>query len=29
VQALVKALQSEEIRKFIEEKYSGAVVPTF
>lgn len=29
VQALVKALQSEEIRKFIEENYSGAVVPTF
>jgi D-methionine transport system substrate-binding protein len=29
VQALVKALQSEEIRTFIEEKYSGAVVPTF
>lgn len=29
VQALVKALQSEEIRKFIEEKYNGAVVPTF
>ena len=29
IQALVKALQSDEIRKFIEEKYSGAVVPTF
>lgn len=29
VQALLKALQSEEIRKFIEEKYTGAVVPTF
>lgn len=29
VQALVKALQSEEVRKFIEEKYEGAVVPTF
>lgn len=29
IQALVKALQSDEVRKFIEEKYSGAVVPTF
>lgn len=29
IQALVKALQSEEIRKFIEEKYNGAVVPVF
>ncbi len=29
IQALVKALQSDEIRKFIEEKYKGAVVPVF
>lgn len=29
IQALVKALQSDEIRKFIEEKYKGSVVPTF
>jgi D-methionine transport system substrate-binding protein len=29
IQALVKALQSEKIRKFIEDTYSGAVVPTF
>lgn len=29
IQALVKALQSDEIRTFIEENYSGAVVPTF
>jgi D-methionine transport system substrate-binding protein len=26
---LVKALQSEDIRKFIEDKYQGAVVPKF
>ncbi len=29
VQALVKALQSEEVKKFIEEKYEGSVVPMF
>ncbi|MDR1271409.1 MAG: MetQ/NlpA family ABC transporter substrate-binding protein [Clostridiales Family XIII bacterium] len=29
VQALVKALQSEKIRAFIEETYEGAVVPSF
>lgn len=29
IQALAKALQSDEVRKFIEEKYEGAVVPVF
>ena len=29
VQKLVKALQSEKIKKFIEEKYQGSVVPAF
>ncbi|MFV9511363.1 MetQ/NlpA family ABC transporter substrate-binding protein [Tepidibacillus sp. LV47] len=29
IQKLVKALNSEEVRKFIEEKYNGAVVPAF
>ena len=29
IQALVKALQSEEVRTFIEETYEGAVVPLF
>ena len=29
IQALVKALQSEEVRGFIEETYDGAVVPLF
>lgn len=29
VQALVKALQSEEVKTFIEETYEGAVVPLF
>ncbi len=29
IQALVKALQTEEIRKFMEESYDGAVVPVF
>ena len=29
VQRLVKALQSEKIKKFIEEKYQGSVVPAF
>lgn len=27
IQALVKALKSDEIKKFINEKYDGAVVP--
>lgn len=29
IQALARALQSEDVRKFIEEKYKGAVVPAF
>ncbi len=29
MQALVKVLQSDETRKFIEEKYAGAVLPAF
>lgn len=29
IKALVKALQSEEVKKFINEKYNGAVVPAF
>ncbi len=29
IQKLVKALQSEKIKKFIEEKYQGSVVPAF
>ncbi len=29
IQALVKALQSDEVRKFIEDTYDGAVVPIF
>lgn len=29
IQALIKALQSEEVRAFIEETYEGAVVPKF
>lgn len=29
IQALVKALQSDEVRQFIEETYEGAVVPVF
>lgn len=29
LQALVKALQSDEVRAFIEDTYQGAVVPTF
>ena len=29
IQALVKALQSDEVRTFIEETYNGAVVPLF
>ena len=29
VKALVKALESEEVRAFIEETYQGAVMPLF
>ncbi|EAL52992.1 MetQ/NlpA family ABC transporter substrate-binding protein [Campylobacter upsaliensis] len=29
IKALTKALQSEKIKKFIEEKYNGAVIPVF
>jgi len=29
VKKLVKALQSDEVRKFIQEKYKGAIVPAF
>lgn len=29
IKALIKALQSEKVKKFIDEKYSGAVVATF
>lgn len=29
IQALKKALMSEEVKKFIEEKYSGSVIPVF
>ena len=29
IQALVKALQSKEVKDFINEKYKGAVVPAF
>lgn len=29
VKKLVKALQTEEVRKFIQEKYKGAIVPAF
>jgi D-methionine transport system substrate-binding protein len=29
IAALVKALQTEDVRKFIEERYKGAVVPAF
>ncbi|HED5366856.1 TPA: MetQ/NlpA family ABC transporter substrate-binding protein [Campylobacter jejuni] len=29
IKALVKALQSDEVKKFIEEKYQGALIPTF
>ena len=29
IQALIKALKSEEIKQFIEDKYKGAVVPAF
>ena len=29
IKALIKALQSEKVKKFIEDKYQGAVVATF
>lgn len=29
IQTLIKALQSDEVKKFIEDKYKGAVVPAF
>ena len=29
VKKLVKALQSDKVKKFIEEKYDGEVVPAF
>ncbi|MCX7904552.1 MAG: MetQ/NlpA family ABC transporter substrate-binding protein [Caloramator sp.] len=29
IQELIKALQSEDVKKFIEEKYNGAVIPAF
>ena len=29
IQALMKALKSDKVKKFIEEKYAGAVVATF
>ena len=29
IQALIKALKSEKVKKFIEEKYKGAVVAAF
>lgn len=29
IQELIKALQSDDVKKFIEEKYNGAVVPAF
>ena len=29
IQKLMKALQSPEVKKFIEDKYQGAVVPAF
>ena len=29
IQALMKALKSEEVKKFIDEKYKGAIVPAF
>jgi D-methionine transport system substrate-binding protein len=28
-QKLIKALQSEKVKKFIEEKYNGGVIPAF
>jgi D-methionine transport system substrate-binding protein len=29
IQALIKALKSDDVKKFIEDKYKGAVVPAF
>ena len=29
IKALIKAVQSDAVKKFIEEKYKGAVVPAF
>ena len=29
IQKLVKALQSEKVKKYLEEKYSGSVIPSF
>ena len=29
IQALIKALKSDEVKKFIDDKYKGAVVPAF
>ena len=29
IQKLVKALQSPEVKKFIEDKYQGAILPSF
>ena len=29
IQKLIKALQSPEVKKFIEEKYKGAILPSF
>lgn len=29
IQALIKALKTDEVRSFIEETYKGAVVPLF
>ena len=29
IQKLAKALQSPEVKKFIEEKYKGAIIPSF
>ena len=29
IQKLIKALQSPEIKKFIEDKYKGAILPAF
>ncbi|MBF1353189.1 MAG: methionine ABC transporter substrate-binding protein, partial [Megasphaera micronuciformis] len=29
IQKLLKALQSPEVKKFIEDKYKGAILPSF
>ena len=29
IQKLVKALQSEKVKKYLEEKYSGSIIPAF